>query len=122
MRAVLLAALLVVGTASASLAQSAAQLAGTYTYNGTATDGSPYDEGGTVVVKAAKSGAFEIVWDGGEYVGVGQVVGDMLAVASVAEKLNTIMLFTINPDGSLTGKWWRRTDPGSKGTEVWKKK
>jgi hypothetical protein len=29
---------------------------------------------------------------------------------------------TINPDGTLSGSWLRRTDRGSKGTEIWKKK
>jgi hypothetical protein len=28
---------------------------------------------------------------------------------------------SINPDGSLSGKWSRRMDRGQKGTETWKK-
>jgi hypothetical protein len=30
-------------------------------------------------------------------------------------------MMTSNPDGSLSGKWSRRTDRGQKGTEMWKK-
>lgn len=99
-----------------------ANLAGKYEYNGTETDGSKYEEAGTLVVTAEKSGAYQVKWDGGEYVGVGQVSGNLFAIAAVAEKKNTIMLMEIGPDGNLSGKWWRRNDAGAKGTEVWKKK
>lgn len=119
LKAAALSMLLVAGMAVPAFAQ--ANLAGTYTYTGTDPDGSTYDPG-ELVVKSVPSGAFEITWDGGQYVGVGQVTGSVFAVASVAEGKNSIMLFTINPDGSLAGKWWRRTDAGTKGTEVWKKK
>jgi hypothetical protein len=119
MRSALLGVIVAVAFAGAA---SAADVAGTYNYNGTDTDGSKYSEGGTLTVKAEKSGAYEVKWDGGDYVGIGQVSGNLFAVAAVAEKKNTIMLMEIAPDGSLSGKWWRRNDPGSKGTEVWKKK
>jgi|GEM_PF-1481034 len=121
-RTVLLGLVLTLGMVTGAYAQSAEQLVGTYEYNGTDTDGSPYDSKGKVVVTAAASGAYEVTWDGGDYVGVGQVVGNLFAIASVAEKRATISLMTINPDGSLTGPWWRRTDKGSKGSEVWTKK
>ena len=61
-------------------------------------------------------------WDNGKYVGVAQVSGNILAAASSAEGRSVIMIMNINPDGSLEGKWWRRTDRGNKGTEIWKKK
>jgi hypothetical protein len=32
------------------------------------------------------------------------------------------MIMKINPDGSVKGQWWRRSDAGTKGTEVWTKK
>ncbi|MBV5336009.1 hypothetical protein JZU48_03190 [bacterium] len=105
-----------------AFAQSAAQLVGKYTYNGTETDGSKYEEAGDLVIKAAPSGALEMIWDDNKYFGVGQVTGNVLAVATVADGKNSVMLLTINADGSLSGPWWRRTDKGSKGTEVWKKK
>lgn len=116
------AAIAAVAFASPAFAQSAASLVGKYTYNGTETDGSAYDKSGPLTIKEAPSGALDITWEGGEYVGVGQVTGNVLAVASVADGKNSIMLMTINPDGSLSGKWWRRTDKGKGGTEVWTKK
>jgi hypothetical protein len=121
LRTLALSSLLVIGLAAPALAQSA-NIVGTYTYNGTATDGAPYSEAGTVVVTSEKSGALSVKWDGGDYVGVGQLTGNVFAVAAVADGKNTIMLLTVNPDGTLSGPWWRRTDPGNKGTEVWKKK
>lgn len=108
--------------ASAVPAMAQGKLDGTYTYNGTETDGSAYEQKGKLVVKSVPSGAYEMNWDDGSYLGVGQVTGNVLAVASVAEGKNTIMLMTINADGSLSGQWWRRADKGTKGTEVWSKK
>jgi hypothetical protein len=116
------AAVAAIAFASPAMAQSAASLVGKYTYNGTETDGSKYESAGDLVIKAAPSGALEMVWDNNVYFGIGQVTGNVLAVASVAEGKNSIMLLTINPDGSLSGPWWRRTDKGTKGTEVWTKK
>lgn len=120
MRKTALALVFTVGFAGTALAQ--ANIVGKYEYTGTETDGSKYPEAGTLVIANEKSGAFHIKWDDGEYVGIGQVTGNVLAVAAVADKKNTIMLMEIGPDGNLTGKWWRRNDPGSKGSEVWKKK
>lgn len=121
-RSTALAILFVFGFAASAGAQSAAQLPGTYDYNGTETDGSPYESKGTVVVKSVPSGAFEASWDNGAYLGVGQVIGNTLAIASVAEGKNSVLLLDIATDGNLSGKWWRRTDAGGKGTEVWTKK
>ena len=50
------------------------------------------------------------------------MVGNQLAISSVAEGKLVIGVMDIKPDGSLEGKYWRRTDAGTKGTEVWKKK
>jgi hypothetical protein len=100
---------------------TAASLVGNYTVTGTATDGTAY-EPGTLAITLEKSGAVALNWDEGEYLGVGQVSGNTLSVAAVADGKNSVMIMTINADGSLSGKWWRRTDPGTKGTEVWKKK
>lgn len=121
-RSLALGAALLIGMAAPAFAQTAASVVGTYTYNGTDTDGSAYTGPGKVVVKSAPSGAVEVNWDDGSYLGVGQVTGNVLAIASVADGKNSILLLTINPDGSLTGPWWRRADKGSKGTEVWTKK
>ena len=108
--------------ASPAMAQSASSLVGKYAYTGTDTDGSKYESAGNLTIKEAASGAYDVTWDGGDYVGVGQISGSLFAVASVADGKNSIMLMNINPDGSLSGKWWRRTDKGKGGTEVWTKK
>jgi hypothetical protein len=69
----------------------------------------------------APSGALELDWDDGKLVGVGQLIDNVLAVAYSIKGRNVIALMTINPDGSLSGKWLRRSDRGSNGTETWKK-
>lgn len=122
LRAVALSTLLVAGLAAPAFAQSASNLVGTYSYTGTETDGTPYTDAGTLVISAEKSGALGLKWDSGDFVGVGQLTGNVLAVAAIADGKNTVMLMNVNADGSLQGPWWRRTDPGSKGTELWKKK
>jgi hypothetical protein len=116
----LLAAL---GWSTPSFAQATnASLLGDYVVTGTETDGKAYDGPGPLAITMDKNGALELKWDGGKYVGLGQVIGNQLAIASVAEGKVVIGIMDIKPDGSLEGKWWRRTDPGTKGTEVWKKK
>ena len=57
----------------------------------------------------------------GQRVGVAQLIGNMLAVSSLSDGRTTILTMLVNADGSLNGTWLRRTDPGSKGTETWKK-
>ncbi len=99
-----------------------ASLIGNYVVTGTETDGKPYDGSGPLAITMDKSGALELKWDNGKYVGIGQVMGTQLVIASVAEGKVVVGIMDIKPDGSLEGKWWRRTDPGTKGTEVWKKK
>jgi hypothetical protein len=94
-------------------------LIGSYRVAGTDSDGRPYPSGGIVDVALAPSGALEIAWDNGKQVGVGQMIGNVLAVASSTSGRTTIWIMTVNPDGSLSGKWSRRTDRGYKGTETW---
>jgi hypothetical protein len=109
--------------ATPSYAQiQAASLIGNYVVTGTETDGKSYDGPGPLVITMDKNGSLELKWDGGKYVGIGQVVGNTLAIATNAESRVVIMLMEVKPDGSLEGKYWRRTDAGTKGTEVWKKK
>ena len=118
-----LAFLAVVAFATPSYAQlQAASLIGNYTVTGTEPDGKQYDGPGPLVITMDKNGALELKWDGGKYVGVGQVIGNSLAVAVIAERRATVMIMDVKPDGSLEGKYWRHTDPGAKGTEVWTKK
>jgi len=117
-----LAFLALVGWSAPALAADNASLIGDYVVNGTETDGSKYDGEGPLAVTMDKNGALELKWDNGKYVGVGQVDGNKLFVGGVADGRAIIMVMNIKPDGSLEGKWWRRTDAGTKGTEVWKKK
>ena len=116
-RLILLVSALVLGSMAGAQAQGV-KITGAYTYSGTNPDGSA-EEPGKLTVTVQPSGAFEVKWDGGDYVGIGQLQGNLFAVASVVDGKNSIMLMTANPDGTVSGSWWRRSDSGSKGTEVW---
>jgi hypothetical protein len=96
-------------------------LIGSYAVSGTDPDGKPYAGTGIVDIALAPSGALELEWDNGKYVGVGQVIGNSLAVACSIKGRTVILIMNVNPDGSLSGKWLRRADRGSKGTETWKR-
>jgi hypothetical protein len=97
------------------------RLIGTFVVSGTDPDGKPYAGAGIVDIALAPSGALELDWDNGKQVGVAQVIGDTLVVACLFKGRTAILLMTSNPDGSLAGKWSRRTDRGQKGTETWTK-
>jgi len=92
-------------------------LIGSYVVTGTDPDGRPYANAGILDVSLAPSGALELEWDNGRQVGVGQVIGNVLAVSCLTKGRTAILIMTINPDGSLSGTWSRRTDRGHKGTE-----
>ena len=94
-------------------------LIGSYVVTGTHPSGEPY--AGVLDIVLGTSGALELVWDNGKSVGVGQVLGNVLAVASSTRGRTVILMMNINPDGSLSGTSSRRTDRGSKGTEAWKR-
>jgi len=96
-------------------------LIGTYQVTGTDTEGKPYGAPGIVDISLAPSGALELDWDNGKQVGIGQVIGNTLAVSLLTKGRTAILLMTINPDGSLAGTWSRRTDRGYRGTETWKR-
>jgi hypothetical protein len=98
-----------------------AGLIGSYLVSGTDSDGVPYAGTHVVSVSLAASGALEMEWDNGKIIGVGELVGNVLAIASLSKGRTVILTMTINPDGSLSGKWSRRTDRGYKGTETWKR-
>ena len=96
-------------------------LIGSYVVTGTHPSGEPYAGAGVLDIVLRTSGALELVWDNGKNVGVGQVIGNVLAVASSTRGRTVILMMNINPDGSLSGTSSRRTDRGSKGTEAWKR-
>jgi hypothetical protein len=97
------------------------RLVGSYVVGGTDTDGKPYAGAGIVDIALAPSGALELDWDNGRQVGVAQVIGDVLVVSCLIKGRTAILAMTVNADGSLSGKWSRRTDRGQKGTETWKR-
>ena len=72
-----------------------ADLIGNYAFSGTETDGKP-NAPGTLVISMDKSGALALNWDDGQYVGIGQVAGNVLAVATVAEGREVIMIMNSN--------------------------
>ena len=96
-------------------------LIGSYVVTGTDPDGRPYANASILDVSLAPSGALELEWDNGRQVGVGQVFGNVLAVSCLTKGRTAILIMTINPDGSLSGTWSRRTDRGHRGTETWKR-
>jgi hypothetical protein len=107
--------------AKSSVDRTKASLVGSYKVSGTDPDGVPYKGIKIVAISLAPSGALEFDWDDGTFVGVGQIVDNVLAVAYAVKGRTVISLMTINHDGSLSGNWLRRTDRGSKGTETWRK-
>jgi len=109
------------GATRPSFEKTKAALVGSYVVTGTDPDGEPYASTRILDISLAPSGALELDWDSGKLVGVGQLIDNVLAVAYSIKGRTVIALMTVNPDGSLSGKWSRRTDRGSKGTEIWKK-
>lgn len=95
------------------------KLIGSYKVTGTDSDGMSYGRGYIVDVSLAPSGALEFNWDNGRQVGIGHVIGNVLSVAATSKSRTLLLLMTINPDGSLAGRWSRRSDRGSQGTETW---
>lgn len=78
---------------------------GMYEVKGTNPDGTPYS--GTVKISQAGS-VYLFGWNvGASYGGIGIRNKNILAVSwgSGKEAVNGIVLYTINPDGSLEGSW-----------------
>jgi len=103
----------------ATIEGAKANLVGSYLVTGTDSDGKAYVGTHILDVSMAPSGALELDWDNGKQVGVGQVIGNVLAVACLIKGRTVILTMNIGPDGSLSGKWSRRTDRGWQGTETW---
>ena len=102
--------------------KSKLRLVGSYVVNGTDVNGRPYSGASTLDISLAPSGALEFNWDNGKMAGVGQLIDDnIVAVAYLMNGRTVISVMNINSDGSLSGKWLRRTDRGAKGTETWTK-
>jgi hypothetical protein len=101
--------------------EAKSRLVGSYVVTGTESDGKPYASPGIVDIALAPSGALELEWNNGKQVGVGEIIGNVLTVACLTKGRTAILMMNINPDGSLSGKWSRRTDRGHKGSEAWKR-
>jgi hypothetical protein len=121
LKAVAVAAFAVAAAVAPAVAEVAApNLVGSYAVTGTDPVGKKYNRNASITL--APSGALELEWDNGRLVGVGHLIGDVLAVAFAGAGRAAILVLNVNSDGSLSGRWWLRTDPGTKGTETWKKK
>jgi hypothetical protein len=97
-------------------------LVGSYSVTGTDPTGERYEGPRVLGISLAPSGALELEWDDGKVVGVGQIIdNNILAVAWLNKGRTVVSVMTINPDGTLSGNWFRRTDRGAKATETWTK-
>jgi hypothetical protein len=85
-------------------------LIGSYVVNGTDPDGKRYSSTSMLSIALAPSGALEIDWDNGKQVGVGQLIGNVLAVSYSVKGRSAILIMNIDRDGSLSGRWSRRGD------------
>jgi hypothetical protein len=85
----------------------------------TDSDGMPYNAAQIVESYLAPSGAFELDRNNGKRVDVGQIIDDILAVATTTKGRTVILVMSINPDGSLSGRWSRSTHRAVLGTEIW---
>jgi hypothetical protein len=94
-------------------------LVGSYAVTGTDPDGRGYSGTGIVDISMAPSGALELDWDNGRRVGIGQLLNNVLMVASTTKAGTVIMMMNVNPDGTLSGQWSRRRERGYEGTEHW---
>jgi len=97
----------------------ASDLVGTYMVTGTETDGMPYLAPRRLVITRGPSGALELEWENG--VGVGEVIGRTLGVATWARGRTVILVMDVQADGSLSGRLLRRTDSGTHGGETWRR-
>ena len=77
---------------SLPIGQTKAALVGSYTVTGTDPDGVPYNGTKIVAISLAPSGALEFDWNDGTFVGVGQLVDNVLAVAYAIKGRTVIAL------------------------------
>ena len=74
-----------------SIEATKAGLVGSYVVTGTDSDGKSYLGSHILDVSMAPSGALELDWDNGKQVGVGQVIGNVLAVACLIKGRTVIL-------------------------------
>jgi hypothetical protein len=84
---------------------AAAQRAGTYDVSGTTLDGQPY--AGVALLRQVGLVSWQIVWrvGGVELHGVGMTAGNVFSVAFDAGESTGLGIYTVEPDGTMTGQW-----------------
>jgi hypothetical protein len=114
MRTFLIALAAAVALALPALAQ---HLGGKYRVSGTNFDGSPYR--GTAIITASSNSTCHIEWQTGSTTSSGfcMLAHGSLAAAYKLNKSVGLVLYELQPDGSLKGIWTIADKPGS-GTEV----
>jgi hypothetical protein len=95
-------------------------IAGTYSYTGTLPDGSDYE--GTMTITAAGD-LYEVVqnqvdFEGGPLYSVGIARGQSLAMSYGPEGTCGVVIYTLEPDGSLDGLWGTFGVSTAAGTET----
>lgn len=99
-------ALVFLFAAGSALPGLAADFAGGhYTASGTNLDGSPYS--GTADIKIISNTTCEITWVTGSTTSYGQCMGmgDVIAAGYVLGDAVGLVMYHLNPDGSLEGYW-----------------
>lgn len=113
MRAMLLGGVLVVAAVSAA---AAGGIEGRYRIEGTNADGSPY--GGEAEIVATGGATCRIRWEtGSEATGICMRSGNSLAAAYQLGDHVGLVIYQIQPDGSMKGTWTVADSPGV-GTET----
>ena len=113
MKALIVAALTAMACCAAASAQS---VGGRYDVNGTNFDGSHY--AGTAVITRSSDSTCRIHWQTGSTSdGICMLANQSVAAAYQMGKDVGLVLYQLQPDGSLKGYWTIADQPGS-GTEI----
>lgn len=110
-RALLAVALLAASAAADDPKDSPPRIAGTYDAAGTGAGGKRY----TATVKIEKQGdvyAVEyVVSEREKYAGIGLLTGRVLSVAWLNQRAVGVLVYTVEKDGTLSGRWTQLGDP-----------
>ncbi|WP_426956833.1 hypothetical protein [Muricoccus radiodurans] len=103
MRGAMMAAAVLTGLALAGPA--AAQRTGAYSVTGTNPDGSSYD--GDLLMRQVGLSSWQVRWQvgGNRFEGYGMSSGTTFAIGFTLGDRPGVAIYTILPDGSLTGQW-----------------
>jgi hypothetical protein len=113
MRTLIAAAMLTAGFAAAASAQS---IGGNYDVHGTNFDGSRYE--GTAVITRSSDSTCRIHWQTGSTSdGICMLAGKSFAAAYSMGKNVGLVVYELQPDGSLKG-YWTIADQSGSGTET----